>query len=225
MKRWPVLFYLSLITFFGCKSDTNYPFFGYDYFGLTEGKFVEYDVMEIFHDVNLNPSHDTTFYTLRTVVGEKITDNEGRLANKIFRYKYDNYTGGLLDQRVWTAIIDQGKGEIIEENQRIIRMVFAVSNDKQWDVNVYNPLDEQQANYRDIHAEKIIGEFIFDSTVVVEYEDFLSLVDYERKYDTYAHNVGLVHRVDKNLTIANFDTLQIQYGTEIHYTLKDFGIE
>ena len=220
-----ILFILTLSILIACKQDKQSVNFGYGYFGLEEGNYVEYDVMEIFHDVALVPAHDTLRYVLKTVIGEKVEDNQGRMANKVFRYKFHPVTGELLDQRVWTAIIDGGRGEQTEENQRVIRLVFAVTNDKEWDINVYNTYDEQEAYYFDLNKEKTFNGFSFDSTVVVEYEEFFSLVDYVRKYDTYANHVGLVQRIDKDLTIANFDTLDIKKGTEVHYYLRGFGVE
>ena len=215
------LLILTLSALVGCRQDKQSIKFGYGYFGLEEGSYVEYDVMEIFHD---NTS-DTTRFVLKTVIGEAVEDNQGRMANKVFRYKYHPITGELLDARVWTAIIDGGRGEQTEENQRVIRLVFAVTNDKEWDINAYNTLDKQEAYYFDLNKEKTFNGFTFDSTVVVEYEDFFSLVDYVRKHDTYANHVGLVNRFYKDLTINNFDTLDITKGTEVYYSLRGYGKE
>lgn len=220
-----VLFGAALIALSACKKDTGLPDFGYEYFGLEQGKFVTYHVTEVFHDEALVPANDTFRYVLKTVVGETILDNEGRSAHKIFRYSYDWNTGELMDQRVWTAIIDGPRGEMVEENQRVIRLVFAVRNGKSWDLNAYNTFDVQGARYIEAHRSRTVNGFSLDSTVVVEKEDFLSLVDYRRKYEVYAKNIGLVQRSYKDLRIMNFDTLNIKSGTETHYQLVDFGIE
>jgi hypothetical protein len=225
MLKRLLYFGIILFVFSSCKKDSGLPYFGYEYFGLEEGKYVTYEVMEIFHDQALVPANDTFRYVLKTVVGETIIDNAGRSANKIFRYSYDWNTGNLIDQRVWTAIIDGPRGEMVEENQRMIRLIFRVRNGKSWDINAYNTFDEQRARYEAAHRSRTINGFDLDSTAVVEMEDFLSLVDYRRKFDIYAKNIGLVQRSYKNLRIMNFDTLNIQSGTEVHYKLIDFGIE
>jgi hypothetical protein len=77
----------------------------------------------------------------------------------------------------------------------------------------------------DLHQSKNISGFDFDSTATVLYEDFFSLVDYRKRYDVYAPHVGLVQRSYKDLRINNFDTLNIQNGTEVHYRLLDYGKE
>ena len=216
-----VFIIVGLFVFAACKKSEEAPYFGYEYFGLIEGRYVSYDVMEISHDV----SSDTTRYILKTVIGEDIIDNEGRTAKKVYRYAYDSETEELIDERVWTSIIDQGRGEVVEENQRKIRMIFAISIDKTWDVNAFNPLEEQEVFYEDLNKSYSVNNIAIDSTVRVEYEDFLSLVDYQRKFEVYGKNIGLIHRSFKDLEISNFDTTDIQNGSEVHYTLRDYGIE
>lgn len=220
MKKFlPIL--LIMLIVMACKKSEDAPDFGYEYFGLTEGRYVSYDVMEISHDI----TSDTLKYILKTVVGENIVDNQGRTAKKLYRYAYDWETNELIDERVWTSIIDQGRGEVVEENQRKIRMVFAVTIDKTWDVNAFIPEEEQEVFYEDIDLPYTINNFSLESTVRVEYEDYFTLVDYNRKYEVYAKNIGLVHRSFKNLVISNFDTTNIQSGTEVHYSLRDYGVE
>lgn len=219
VKRLLLLTSVSIV-FFACKK-TPAPYFGYEYLPQEEGRYVEYEVMEITHDQGGNPQNDTLTYRLRTVIGEVEIDNEGRPARKLYRYSYDLNTGELLDQRVWTTLIDQGRGEVVEENQRKIRLVFAITLDKQWDVNAFNPLEEQDVFYDEIH-KPFQG---IDSTVTVEYEDFFSLVDYRRKYEVYGNHIGLIHRSFKDLRIENFDTTAIVSGTEEHYRLIGYGIE
>lgn len=210
---------LGLLLLLACKK-TPAPYFGYEYFPMEEGRYVEYEVMDIMHDDDVG-QHDTTRYILKTVVGEVVEDNEGRAARKMYRYSYDVNSGELLDKRVWTQIIDGGRAEVVEENQRKIRLVFAITLEKEWDVNAFNPEDEQEVFYDEIHKPFST----FDSTVTVEYEDFISLIDYERKYEVYGNHVGLIKRSFKDLRIEDFDTLQVISGTELHYELIDYGIE
>ncbi|RFC53851.1 hypothetical protein [Brumimicrobium aurantiacum] len=215
------LFILLLI---GCKESETVDF-GYDYFPQTEGNFVEYDVLEVFHDVNVNPQHDTMQYRLKTVVGEEMIDNTGRAVRKFFRYKYDLQSGELFDQRVWTSVIDDGRGELVEENQRKIKLVFAVKADKVWDVNAFNEFESKEVYYSGVNEEMTFNNNEFEQTVTVNYEDFFSLVDYRKQYEVYAKGVGLVKKSFKDFTIENFDTTAIQKGTELHYELINYGVE
>ncbi|MGM0478816.1 MAG: hypothetical protein ACQERC_06305 [Bacteroidota bacterium] len=221
------VFYIGLIVMVatGCKKNAPEPYFGYEYFPTQQGFYQEYDVLEVFHDAESNPIPDTNSFRLKTLIGEKFEDNEGRAARKYFRYKYDQETGELLDERVWTLLLENSRGEVIEENQRKIRMVFALRAETEWDVNAYLPEEEQIVHYEDVHTSRKIPFGQLDSTVTVEYEDFFSLVDYQRKYEVYAKGIGLVKRSFKDFRIENFDTTAIEYGTEVHYELIDYGFE
>ncbi len=223
-----VLISLIFVLFIGllsCNKDSEEIDFGYSYFGWEEGTFVKYLVTEVFHDVALSPARDTTKYILKTLVGEDIIDNQGRTAKKFFRFRYHPETNELLDQRVWTSIIDGPRGELVEENQRIIRLVFAVRQGKTWDINVFNTEDNETARYEIVGVPRTLNGIFLDSTVTVAFEDFTSLVDFRKKRDIYAKDVGLVYRSYKDLRISNFDTLDIQRGTEILYELIEYGKE
>lgn len=224
VKTWIYLLSFSL-TLIACKEDANEPFFGHSYYGLEEGNFVEYEVTYITHDENLTPQHDTSVYKIKTIVGEIIEDNEGRPARVFYRQIYSEVFQDYQNLDLWTTIIDGGRAELVEENQRKIKLVFAISNNKEWDANAFNTEEELNCYYKDFHLPKSFNGFTFDSTIVVEQEDFLSLINYKRKFETYANGVGLIDLYYKDLRINNFDTLDISKGTERFYKLINYGKE
>ena len=65
----------------------------------------------------------------------------------------------------------------------------------------------------------------YDSTVIVEKENFISFIDFKRNYDVYARNVGKIKSVYKDLSIDNSDTTDILKGAEIYYELIEYGME
>lgn len=222
MKR---VIFTTLIVFvlFSCKKEKNNIDFGYDYFPMEEGRYVEYDVLRVWHDEDLNPKHDTIQYRLRTVIGEEVIDNSGRLARKFFQYRYDKNTGAEIDQRVWTRVIDGKRGEVVEENQRMIRMIFPVKKNEEWNVNAFNTLEKLKVYYLDHNQSRLVNGHQFENTAKIVYDDFLSLVDYRKKHEVYAKGIGLVERSFKDFTINNFDTLTIKKGEETHYKLTSYG--
>jgi hypothetical protein len=211
--------------FTSCKKDqANYDLH-YDYFGLLPGRFVEYNVVEIHHDINQSVQHDTLRYQLKTLIGDTIIDNEGRVARRFIRFKRDNSSQAWTQTDTWTAIIVDRRAELVEENQRLIKLVFAPTEDKEWNVNAFNSQNELQAYYRDIHSKVLLGGQTYDSSLVVEQEDFFSLIDYRRKYETYSKNIGLISKYFKDLKIVGFDTSNVQFGTELFYNCYAFGYE
>ena len=216
---------LIIVAFASCKKQDPAPQFHYDYFDLTQGRYIDYDVMSINHDVDQAIEHDTTYYQLRTLIGDTVIDNQGRIARKFFRFTRPNSAGTWALSDVWTALITENRAELIEENQRVIKLVFAPSLSKDWNPNAFNIFDEMTSYYRNIHDLQDVGTLVFDSSLVVEQEDFFSLIDKKRKFEVYAKGVGLVRKFYKDLTISNFDTLNIQKGTELYYTCFAYGIQ
>ncbi|TNE53765.1 MAG: hypothetical protein EP338_09560 [Bacteroidetes bacterium] len=213
-----------LMLFSACKKENEAPKFHYEYFGLTKGRFIEYDVVEIRHDEDL-ALHDTSYYRLKTVIGDTVIDNSGRIAREFFRYKYDTLQQTYLLQDLWTAIIDQGRAELVEENQRIIKLVFAPSRFKEWDVNAFNSYPSNYAYYEDIHDPYELNGLSFDSTLMVRQDSAFNLVEYRQRYEVYAKGVGLIKKHDQELRIENFDKKNPLKGQEYFFTIVNFGFE
>ncbi len=225
MKNKYIFIPLILITlFYSCKKDNNAVNFHENYFPLTKGKFVEYDVTYIKH--NSSTLHDTSYYVLKTLVGDTIIDNQGRIARKFYRHILNTQTQLFEISDLWTAIIDGERAELVEENQRILKLVFAPTLSKEWDMNAFNVYEPLLAFYENIHKPFSIGGFDFDSTItVIQERTEVTLIDYSLKTETYAKDVGLIYKYYKDLNINDFDTLNVVGGEEIYYRLKNYGVE
>jgi phosphate starvation-inducible membrane PsiE len=113
----------------------------------------------------------------------------------------------------------------VEENQRIVKLVFKPTLDKIWNINMLNVSPKINAKYATIDQPFNLGNQVFNSTLKVDIQNFFSLVDDRVKYDIYAKNVGLIYKYFKDNTIANFDKNTIKKGKELYYTLVSYGIE
>ncbi len=214
----------ALIT--SCKKGDSTPIdFHYDYYPTNKGHYVVYDVLEVRHDAQSTTQHDTSIYQLKIVIGDTILDLENEIANRFFRYTRTSDTDDWQIKDVWTTKISGNRAELVEENQRVIKLVFAPTDEKNWNANAFNIYDELDCFYRDIHEARVVDGHNFTSTLIVEQEDFFSLIDHRRKFEIYAKGVGLVKKSYKHHEIMNFDTLDIRKGNEIHYNLVEFGQE
>ena len=224
--KFKILTLLLVVLLSSCKKDESKIFFGYNYFGLTEGNFIEYNAIAIRHNIDLIPKHDTTRYRLKTVVGKDYIDNEGRTAKEFNRYIYDEIDQEWDFLDLYTAIINEGKAELVEENQRKIKLVFAIRDDKVWDANAYSMNNEKLCSYMPsaIHQERKYGSQIFDSTVVVDLGYDSTFYSFKREFEVYANGVGLVELYRKDLKITG-DTLNANGGNELFLKVIDFGIE
>lgn len=220
-----LLYILSIFVLFSCGKDTEDVDFGYSYFGWEEGRYVVYDGMYINHDASLSPAHDTTFYKLKTVVGKEYIDNEGRSAKEFTRYLWNEDDQAWEVKDLYTCIIADGRAELVEENQRKIKLVFAVTEDKFWDMNAFNTQAEQTCYYENIGVARVLNGEEFDSTVTVIHAKSGPLIQYELKFEVYAKEVGMIRKYYKDVFIPGSDTNNIELGKEEILTLTDFGIE
>ena len=217
------LLLFSAFLFTGCKKQDN-PNFHFEYFGMQTGRFVIYDVMEIKHDTQVSPAHDTVRYQLKTVWEGKYIDNEGRTASVFRRYKRDSALDSWVLSDVWTGIYDGIRAELIEENQRVVKLVFAPTLTKEWDANAYNNFGSLDCYYEFVHVDTTINGTFFDSTVFVRQDNFISLIDSIQKYEVYAKNIGLLTKFSKD-NRYDFGGSEPQEGTEVYYNYVSHGFE
>jgi hypothetical protein len=213
-----------MLLFAGCKKDPVTTDLQFGYYPLQQGRFVTYFVKEVTIDDDLQ-QNDTAYYYIKTVVGDTITDNEGRVARRYNRYFRDSLTQPWTLRDIWTAIVDGPRAELVEENQRTIKLVFAPTKFKEWNCNAYNTLGTLDCYYRDIHVPGSINGFQFDSTITVEQEDTWTFVDYRRKFEQYAKGVGMYYKHYKDFRINFGDSTNVVKGRELIMQLVDYGVE
>jgi hypothetical protein len=216
---------IVLVFISSCKKDDTPILYGYNVYPMEEGRYVIYDVVDIFHDIALLPAHDTNYYQIKEVIGEEELDGENETYRKLYRYYRASDTLDWVMQDVWTVKRTGQSLETLEENKRRISLAFSISYDQYWNYNALNEDDELTARYENIYEPLSIGSDSYDSTVRVEIENLITFIEFKRQYDIYAANVGRVVRVKKDLEILNSDTTDIKKGTELFYTAVGYGEE
>ena len=103
LKPFTFILVLSLLLSCG-KCNSNLDMNNYEsYFPMDFGTYVDYEVVEVQHDINAEITSDTSLYYLRTVIGDTITDNAGCLARKFFRKKRNELSDPWVSTDVWPA--------------------------------------------------------------------------------------------------------------------------
>jgi hypothetical protein len=193
------------------------------YFPLKTGRFVEYEVMEITHDELASIKSDTLRYFLRCEIRDSFIDNAGRIAWEYVRYKRNNANQAWQESDLWTMNLSDNKAQVVEENQRFVKLVFPIGKLTLWDANQFNTENKLTCRYEQLHESLDLNALSFDSTLRVEQENVRNLLIFRRKYEIYGNNVGLVKKYFKDLNISNFDTLNIRSGKELYLTVTAFG--
>lgn len=215
---------ISSFLFFSCKKEESKIDLKTDYFPLNKGHFVSYKVQEINLDKAAKIA-DTFNYFIKTEIGEEYTDDSGLKAFKFNRYYRSSVTKPWVIKDVWTVQLKQNKLELVEENNRLIKLVFAPDLEDKWNANIYTTLDAQNCSYSYIDVPQTINGIALNSTLKVNQQYLLTLIDFKNKHEVYARNVGLVYKHVKDFKISKSDSTNILSGNELRMEMLEYGIE
>jgi len=159
-------------------------------------------------------------YLLKQEVQDTFIDNTNRINKVVSYYKFDAITSswnffkkGLFSMQgnAWVKKLD---------NVSRVVLKFPFSTSMNWNIYQYNDLPPLQYQYKNINKKMILNGIEIDSTLIVGSSVFYSLVDFEKQFEVYEKNKGMIYSFSKNLVIRNFDTLNVRLGEEWFYTLK-----
>jgi len=220
------LFFLLLAAIVSCKEETQEPTpITYEYFPVSIGRYVIYDVDSIYHSDNDNNNDDSVYswhFQVKERIDSNFIDGEGRLAQRVMRYRRNDTTAAWSFMNVWTQTRTASVAYRNEDNVIFQKLVFPVSTDAEWDGNNSNTLDEEIYTYTAAHVQRTVGSLNFDSTVSVLQRDDDNFVERIYGYEIYANHVGLVFKQRDNLRKQGG---QVSFGTEYKMTVNSFGVE
>jgi hypothetical protein len=235
--RKHLLYIMVLMVVVGLNSCTRKteqvkpPELGYEYFPVDVGRFQVYKVDSVFFN-------DFTFRkdTFRFFVKEKIesvfTDAAGRDARRLVRYYRNNPSEEWVIGDIWMMNRTAYTAEKVEENQRMVKLVFPVKKDARWDGHRYNGLPLAEYRFLDVHVPRNVHSFVFDSTLNVLQMADSNLIERKLAFEWYAKNVGMIYKRYINLldkdSVINFTLPFMQradFGYDYTYTLIDYGKE
>ncbi len=251
MERFVFFFVFLLIGISllpSCKPETEEieVDFGYDYFPLEVGKFIEYDVDSIIYDnVNNAIVVDSISFAMREEIVDTLIDNEGNLAYIVERFEKITTESPWVSKDIWVAQSVDNQGHRVEENLRFIKLTFPVSIETTpWDGNTF--IDPNTTisvagesivifknwlyEYSEVDAFRVINNFQFDSTLTVVQANEENLIELRYSSETYAKGVGLVYKEMKILdtqciTPCTNDTWEekAEKGFIVRQTVRDFN--
>lgn len=182
----------------------------YTYFPLEIGKFVVYQVDSVVYDFATGGG--TVRDSSRTFVREEITDTLRDLSDQLL-YKVERYERVREDQpwvlhSIGTASRNASQAIRTENNLRFLKLVFPMDRRSEWDGHLWidknreieiagermRPFTNWRYEVDTIDRPAVVGQFAFDSTLIVTEADDNNVI--ERRYSRarYAKHVGLVWR-------------------------------
>jgi hypothetical protein len=200
-----------------------------DYFPLTVGKYITYNLDSIVYYTNFGASEVAKSYQVKQVVDAQIIDALGRPAYRIIRYIRSSPTAAWVADNTFMAINTENNIEFIENNLRFIKLQSPIKQDNTWQGNNYINTTTSTPNlqhykfwdytYDSINMPAKIGTLTVDSTIKVAEADFTdpAVPPYYNKTFSeakYAKGIGLVYR---NYLHWNKPSATGPYNTDVSY--------
>ena len=222
----------------GCTKKTN-PYneglLGLDYYPLTIGKYVVYDVDSIIY-TQLPKDTIEYHYRIKEKITDTYTDNTGQLAYRIERYikpynpkqSYDQMNWTMKE--VWMMNADSKKVQVQESNIRYTKLIFPVQEKASWNGNATNSNGEWNYVYDYIDRTETLNTLKLDKVLMVKQKEYRTAIGYQYFYEKYAKGIGLVSRemIDlQSQTILAGVPVEGRIGSGYTYkqTLVTYGFE
>jgi hypothetical protein len=235
--------HLSLISIglcflgFSCKTKTEpNPDFEYNYMPLEIGRYIVYDVDSIVYDKFKSEKRSYKFQ-LKEKIEATYKDNTGQTFYRIIRYKrMQDSTGAFIDssfkiKNAFAAAIINNGLQVIEDNQKYVKLLFPPTVDREWNGNSYNNQGEQLYFFSKVNENITLNNQIYNNvSQIVELQSNPDIKIYKKYYyTTYAKNIGLIEKyildiasqINLNLPIES----RIEEGLIYHQKINTYGKE
>ncbi len=195
---------------------------------MTKGHYQIYDVNEIIYTLG---DPDTFLYQLKTIVIDSFLNSESTYTYVIHRSVRDDATEPWEYKDTWSSRLVNGQAIESEENIDFVKLVFPFEVGVKWNGNAFNNLDTE--NYELESSEsKTFNEVIFADCITIKQKDNQDfIVNLDKRYESFAKNVGLVYREKTQLfycTDTNLGCIGQQIvdeGTIYKQTIVEHGVE
>jgi len=234
--RAAIAFFLLAVIFSSCSKTEDFVIvYKYDYYPLETGHYVVYEVDSIVIN-DFTQTTDTFRYHKKYVIDSAFTDNIGREAYRLIRYQRADSTQSWTLTDVWYAVRTETTLEVIEENQRFVKLLFPPEEEQTWDGNQY--IDSVDANWylwhpsaweytlTEVDVPANINGLQFDSTLTVTQQSDSTLIEKVVSVEKYAKGVGMIYKyfsaLEKNRDITR-PWSNPESGFILIFTISDYG--
>ncbi len=182
----------------------------YAYFPLKIGKFVVYQVDSIVYDFDAggNTVQDSSRTFSKEIVADTLRDSSGELQYIIERYEQTDLSQPWVFKNAITSSQTATQSIRTEDNWRFLKLVFPMDRRSEWDGNIWidesreieiagermRPFTNWAYKVDSIDVQAIVGQFSFDSTLLVTEADDTNVIERRLSRVRYAKHIGVVWR-------------------------------
>ncbi len=203
---------------------------GWNYFPLDSGSYNLYKVTNITY--SLGGVTDTVVYLLKESITGPYENLELGTSYRIKREKKELDSKEWEQDSIWWAKKDMKTAVKVENNIPIIKLSFPVEENKSWNANSLNTLEEDMYYLKNVgvsYTDTIETEQKYEKTVTVVQEDINDNIIYRnQRLEIYADNTGMVYKEQIYLEYCQEDDCRGQFiidtGTDLRMVLIEHGI-
>jgi hypothetical protein len=226
MKSNTYLLFFFSIVFTACKKESieTVPQNNTNYLVAQQGFYVEYNCDSVVVD-DFNGTIDTFTFQIKEYQQSYFTDNEGRQAIRLERWKRGDSTLPWQLKDVWTLVKTSDRVEKVEEDLRMVKLLFPLRENLEWNQHLLNNSDPRIVNCKDVHKAFTMNGIAFDSTVTVVNTDPENLVSEYRDTEIFAANIGMVYKKLTNVRYVTPPQTGIRSGSVYTMNASRWGFE
>lgn len=187
------LYLILLVAIQSCNNDGTDPVNTYDYFPLTVGHYMIYDVNDaVYSSGQANPVIKA--YQEKDEISSVTVNTDGSSTYIVSRSSRNTASDYWVKTKDYS--INQYPDKLIFniDNQSTVPLVFPIDSKITWNGNMYNTLDAEDYHYEDISQPFASGTLSFDKALtLVERRDTTSVIDYDLGLKRFAIGVGLIY--------------------------------
>lgn len=164
----------------------------FSYCPLVVGNWISYEVI----DINIDePSdvYDTLNYKIKEIIDSSFIDDNEQVY-RIERYIKLNDSANWTIKDVWFANYTKNSIQMVEENQRFVKIIFPVKINSTWNGNAFNINEPKQYEITSLDLPETINNMAFDSVLQVTQFNISNLIEKRVEIEKYAKKVGLVYK-------------------------------
>ncbi|MDP2176448.1 MAG: hypothetical protein Q8K70_11115 [Bacteroidota bacterium] len=200
-----VIFLLFIsFCFSTCKKDLydeNNRNLGKEYINQNLKFKIIYNVEEIVFD-DFTLSSDTFKYQIMKINDTFFLDNlnEPVLRCETYKREKDSMKWEFVD--AYFNKLNTNKFEIIENNNRYLKLSFPISDDVYWNSNAFNTENNSMVHYSKIKVKETTANYFFPNVIVIKNDPVNNIVRERYFEEKYAEKIGLIYMnkiyIDKN---------------------------
>lgn len=186
---------IILCCFSGCREKETLILKGPEYFKYNIGSYRYYRIDSVAYS-RFKDKPDSFRFWIKESVVEAFVDQAGKSALRLEQQRKNDYdSSGWQFLKVLSINLDSFTAQRMEDNKRVVSLVFPITKNRKWNGNLYNNTPYfQDFKYVSIFQPYNMEFLSFVDVVKVNQKNMETFVKTDVCNEYYAKNVGLIYR-------------------------------